>query len=232
MYLFRLLLNMFNVQIKLFNPLKKFSLIYFLIYLFFFINIKLAFANEDEFSSSMHSDVISINKNHVIHGSLNNKIHYPEYRIEVILFSNSFNKNKQLLSIFDSKDLNKNGAVDFQLKAVKPKFLLNAYDKLNKEANYKILYYGAMQYSLLPSQKMKKFFISSKNKHNNNYNNQDNMEDFAAILVINKNKNVFNIMFDSIVNKSRLKKVFKLKSKEIYYFDHPMFGALITIISL
>ena len=79
--------------------------------------------------------------------------------------------------------------------------------------------------------KIKKFLINAKSK--NNINNPDlNSEDFVVVLVINKHKNMFNVMFDGVVNKVRLRKFYKLKPKEIYYVDHPMFGAFITIVNL
>lgn len=223
---------MFNYYIKRINILNKLNLIYFLISCFCFIMTKATLANEDDIINSVKDILPTNNQYHAANDHLNTKIHYPEYQVEIILFSNlnpTDSSYKQSSSNSDYKDLNKSGAIDFQLKVVKPKFLVNAYEKLNNDPNYKVLYFAATQYSLLPSQKVKKFFISSKGK-NNNY--QNDLQNFATILIINKNKNVFNIMCDSIVNKVRLKKIFKLKSKETYYFDHETFGALITIVNL
>lgn len=228
---------MFNIHI---NRSSKSTIIFFLLIciLFLLIFTKIVHAQTDEDEIIEPSNVLPIHDSvaeNLISSKtdslISSKINYPEHHIEIILFNNLNSTNKQSLSTFDSKNLNKNGTIDFQLKAVKPKFLLNVYDKLEKDPNYKVLFYSATQYSLLPSQRIKKFLINSKSKNNIN-NPALNLEDFIVVLVINKNKNMFNVMFDGVVNKVRLRKFYKLKPKEIYYVDHPMFGALITIVNL
>lgn len=223
---------MFNIKVNRKNkPDKIFLLLIFILCLLIFTKIVYAQTEEDEIIES--GNVLSIN-NSLTDSLVSNKINYPEHHIEIILFNHLNSTNKQslsTLSAFDSKDLNKNATIDFQLRPVKPKFLLNVYDKLDKDPNYKVLFYSATQYNLLPSQRIKKFLINSKSK--NNVNNLDiNLEDFMVVLVINKNKKIFNVMFDGVVNKVRLRKSYKLKPKEIYYVDHPMFGAFITIVNL
>lgn len=163
------------------------------------------------------------------------KAEQREYQVEIILFNNlgsnnSLSKQQKEHAVDLQWHVNKHNAIDFQLKSVKPEFLLHAYNKLNKDPNYKVFFYSASKYNLLPSQKIKKFFISSKSPYNANYVKHSNIEDFMVTLIINKNKNIFNVMFDGIVNQSKLKKICKLKSKEIYYFDHQVFGALLTIV--
>lgn len=144
--------------------------------------------------------------------------------IELIIFAqsnkNNFNNTKELFPKHIG-ELNTKGANQELCDLVSPLNILSAeYNKLKRSQNYKIILHASNHYNLLPSQKHKKFFIQSEN--------------FTGVLIItpipNRN-NYFNVTFDGIFNNSRLTKTTKLKSKELYYFDHPVFGTLFTIIS-
>lgn len=155
---------------------------------------------------------------------------YPKYQVEIIVFSN-FNATSQESfpdNPNNSSEINKNGSAEFNDTNIQPKFLLSEYNKLKNKSNYKIILHSATQYNLLPSQKNKKFFITTMSE-NNQENNQDN---FNGILTITPIRNTFNLAFDGIYSKFRLTKSAKIKPKEIYYFDHPMFGALVTMVEI
>ena len=91
--------------------------------------------------------------------------------------------------------------------------------------------HSATQYNLLPSQRNKKFLINLGSKVSET-ENPDLTEDFRGTLTITQVRNTFNIAFDGIFSKFRLTKSAKIKPKEIYYFDHPMFGALVTMVEI
>ena len=89
---------------------------------------------------------------------------------------------------------------------------------------------AANQYDLLPSQRNKKFLIQSKSNQEISEKELNDLESFIATLTITPiRNNTFNLAFDGIFSKFRLTKSAKIKPKEIYYFDHPMFGALIAM---
>ena len=143
--------------------------------------------------------------------------------IEIIIFENlhknnsNSNESKEFFSEHIG-ELNKTHSTDFFDTTTPLKFLSQEYNKLNHNQNYKIILHAAKHYNLLPSQKNKKFLINSP--------------DFIGTLTITPTparNNAFNIAFDGIFANSRLTKSIKIKSKEVYYFDHPIFGALVTV---
>lgn len=159
---------------------------------------------------------------------------YPRYQVEIIVFSNLqsqpaiFTNQESFLA--NTGEINKNGSSEFNATNTQVKFLLNEYNKLKKKSNYKIILHAATQYNLLPSQKNKKFLITSESKFSEN--ESKNNGDFNGILTITPVRNTFNLAFDGIFSKFRLTKSAKIKNKEIYYFDHPMFGALVTMVEI
>ena len=143
--------------------------------------------------------------------------------IEIIIFANAHknNSNTNEAKEFFSEhigELNKAHTTEFIDTATPLKFLSSEYNKLKQHPNYKIILHATTQYNLLPSQKSKKFLIKST--------------DFTGTLTITPTparNNSFNIAFDGIFSNNRLTKSAKIKAKEVYYFDHPIFGALITV---
>lgn len=144
--------------------------------------------------------------------------------IEIIIFENLSTKNSNEIKELMPKyigEINATGNKELFNTSVPVKFLINEYNKIQKNQKYKIILQGMTDYNLLPSQKNKKFLVKSTNS------------DFTGILIITpiisiRNTN-FNVIFDGIFANNRLTKSVKIKSKEIYYFDHPSFGALFTI---
>lgn len=141
--------------------------------------------------------------------------------VEIIIFANSTNntqdETKELFPQYTG-ELNKAHITD-HLDLTSPlQYLEKEYNKLKNNQNYKIILHATKQYTLLPSRKTHKFFIKT--------------EDIAATLSISPNparNNYFTVTLDSIYLNNRLTKTIKIKNKEIYYFDHPIFGALITL---
>lgn len=156
---------------------------------------------------------------------------YPKYQVEIIVFSDLQNKfvisNKESFPDSPGK-LNKKNSVEFN--NAKMQFLLKEYNILKNRSNYKIILQAANQYDLLPSQRNKKFLIQSKSNQEISEKELNDLESFIATLTITPiRNNTFNLAFDGIFSKFRLTKSAKIKPKEIYYFDHPMFGALIAM---
>lgn len=152
------------------------------------------------------------------------KIYAADIGIEIIIFNqinkNNFNTTKELFPRLTG-ELNTKGITEEPCDLITPlNILATEYNKLKRNQNYKIILHANKQYNLLPSQKHKKLLIQSEN--------------FTGILIItpipNRN-NYFNVTFDGIFNNSRITKTVKIKNKELYYFDHPVFGALFTIFS-
>ena len=166
--------------------------------------------------------------------SIVDHIKYPRYQVEIIVFSNSHQSaatpNQESFAASPG-ELNKNHGSEFDNTLTSVKFLSNEYNKIKKKANYKIILHSATQYNLLPSQRNKKFLINLGSKVSET-ENPDLTEDFRGTLTITQVRNTFNIAFDGIFSKFRLTKSAKIKPKEIYYFDHPMFGALVTMVEI
>lgn len=141
--------------------------------------------------------------------------------IEIIMFANLNNKiqdeTKELFPLYTG-ELNKSHITE-NLDLTSPlKHLEKEYNKLKNNQNYKIILHATKEYTILPSRKNHKFFIKT--------------EDIAATLSVSPNparNNYFTVTLDSIYLNNRLTKTVKIKNKEIYYFDHPVFGALITL---
>ncbi len=162
---------------------------------------------------------------------------YPKYQIEIIVFRHLHNASSPEQESFAENcnpgKINKHNSVDFNSNNTQVKWLLNDYNKLKKKSNYKIILYAATVYDLLPSQKNKKFLIKSDPEFSENSANESNgSENFIGTLTITPVRNTFNLAFDGIFSKFRLTKSAKIKPKETYYFDHPMFGALITMFEI
>lgn len=160
-----------------------------------------------------------------------NTLKYPKYQVEIIVFSHLHSKsvipNKESFPDSPGK-LNKKNSVEFN--NAKMQFLLKEYNLLKNRSNYKIILQAASQYDLLPSQKNKKFLIQSNSNQEISEKELNELENFIATLTITPiRNNTFNLAFDGIFSKFRLTKAAKIKPKEIYYFDHPMFGVLITM---
>ena len=143
--------------------------------------------------------------------------------IEIIVFENIYknNSNANEAKEFFSEhigELNKTHSTDFFDITTPLKFLSFEYNKLKQNQNYKIILYATKHYNLLPSQRNKKLLIKSP--------------DFIGTITITPTparNNTFNIAFDGIFANNRLTKSIKIKAKEVYYFDHPTFGALVTV---
>jgi hypothetical protein len=154
------------------------------------------------------------------------KIYAADVGIEIIIFTqpnpnkNNLNNTKELFPKH-LRELNTKGITEEPCDLINPLNIISTeYNKLKRNQNYKIILHASKQYNLLPSQKHKKLLIQSEN--------------FTGILIItpipNRN-NYFNVTFDGMFNNIRLTKTAKIKNKELYYFDHPVFGALFTIFS-
>ena len=159
--------------------------------------------------------------------NLKSKISYPEYQVEIILFKNNMQESNKEIFYQDLKEPKKSNSVDFNSKYVDPKFLLKDYTKLKGDKNYQVIFYSAAKYSLPFNQRNRKFFIQ-----NETLDDPKIKSDFKILLNIFHIKNNINLIFDGNFEKFSLNKVAKIKSKETYYFDHPMFGALITVVDL
>jgi hypothetical protein len=108
--------------------------------------------------------------------------------------------------------------------------LKDQYNKL-KTSNYKIILHQATKYNILPSQRNKKFLIRSELLEQDVDFVADD-DNFQGVLVITPIKNAFNLSLDGIFANFRLTKSAKIKPKEVYYFDHPKFGVLVTMVEL
>lgn len=146
---------------------------------------------------------------------------YTTVNIEMIMFTNpAYNQSGSTKELFAKHigELNRSKVLE-SLDLNNPlQALTNEYNKLQKNQNYKIILHASKQYNLLPSNKNKKFLVKT--------------DDLTATLSISQNptrNNYFTITLDSIYANNRLTKTIKAKTKEIYYFDHPIFGALVTI---
>lgn len=181
--------------------------------------------------------------------ALAENLKYSKYQVEIIVFKrlnyknptydyvSASNKMNKEIFYFSPLKYNKNKYISFKDHNAKMKFLVRESNILNQNSEYKIILQEATHYNLIPSEKSKKFLIKSDDKVINHelvdqrIENKD--DDFIATLVITPiRNNTFNLAFDSNFNKFRLTKSAKIKSKEIYYFDHPAFGALIGIFEI
>lgn len=141
--------------------------------------------------------------------------------IEIIIFANipknTLEETKELFPQHTG-ELSKSHITD-NLDLQSPlQHLEKEYNKLKNNQNYKIILHATKQYTILPSRKNHKFFIKT-----------DDTATTLSILPNPARNNYFTVTLDSIYLNYRLTKTSKLKTKEIHYFDHPAFGALITL---
>lgn len=179
--------------------------------------------------------------------ALAENIKYSKYQVEIVVFKRLNYKNtifnygsgfSKETFYFSPLKYNKSKYVNFKDNSVKMKYLTKESNiLLSERSEYKIILQEAAQYNLIPSEKNKRFLIKLgdeiTHKDSLDLAQQNKEEHFIATLVITSiRNNTFNLAFNANFNTFSLNKSAKMKSNEIYYFDHPMFGALVGIFDI